>query len=104
MNIRHTPISFEEYNTIETIRDYLDQVESRFNTLLIQLTPRELGRKVARMHGNESSSTSTVEDHLIHLFQEEIHHFGEFIALLWQMNVKPPHTGWVNYFTLVGQK
>lgn len=104
LNIRHTPISFEDYNTIETIRDYLDQVESRFNTLLTQLTPRELGRKVARMHGNESSSTSTVEDHLIHLFQEEIHHFGEFIALLWQMNVKPPHTGWVNYLTLVGQK
>ena len=101
LNIHHTPIPFEEYNTIETIRNYLDQVESRFNSLLIQLTPRELERKVARMHGNESSSISTVENHLIHLFQEEIHHFGEFIALLWQMNVKPPHIGWVNYRTQV---
>lgn len=104
LNIRHMSIPFEEYSTIESIRAYLEQVESRFRSLLIQLTPTEMGRKVARMHGNASSSMGTIEDHLIHLFQEECHHFGEFIALLWQMNVKPPHTGWVNYLMLLGQK
>jgi uncharacterized damage-inducible protein DinB len=103
LSIRHAPIPYDEYTTIETIQKYLEQVESRFNSLLSQLTPSDMRRKVTRMHGNESSSTSTVEDHLIHLFQEEIHHFGEFIALLWQMNVKPPHIGWVNYLTLIRQ-
>jgi uncharacterized damage-inducible protein DinB len=100
LNVHHNRIHFEDYDNFEKLRGYLDRVESRFNSLLVLLTPRELGRKVPRMHGDESMSTSTVEDHLIHLFQEEIHHFGEFIALLWQIDVKPPHSGWVKYLTL----
>ena len=36
----------------------------------------------------------TAEDILIHLFEEEIHHRGELIALLWQMNIEPPLMGW----------
>jgi uncharacterized damage-inducible protein DinB len=36
----------------------------------------------------------TAEDILIHLFEEEVHHRGELIALLWQMGVEPPLMSW----------
>jgi len=36
----------------------------------------------------------TAEDILIHMFEEEVHHRGELIALLWQMGVEPPSMGW----------
>jgi uncharacterized damage-inducible protein DinB len=36
----------------------------------------------------------TAEDILIHVFEEEVHHRGELIALLWQMDVEPPLMGW----------
>jgi uncharacterized damage-inducible protein DinB len=36
----------------------------------------------------------TAEDVLIHIFEEEVHHRGELIGLLWQMGVEPPLMGW----------
>jgi len=27
---------------------------------------------------------------------EELHHRGEIIAILWQMNFQPPHMGWLS--------
>lgn len=38
----------------------------------------------------------SAQDVLIHVFEEEVHHSGELIALLWQMNVGPPLMGWKN--------
>ena len=38
-----------------------------------------------------------VEDVLIATALENIHHFGELIALMWQMDVDPSHMGWLNY-------
>jgi uncharacterized damage-inducible protein DinB len=30
------------------------------------------------------------------VFEEEVHHRGEFIALLWQMGIEPPMMSWKN--------
>jgi len=38
-----------------------------------------------------------VEGILIHVAFENVHHFGELIALLWQIDVEPPHMGWIAY-------
>jgi uncharacterized damage-inducible protein DinB len=32
-------------------------------------------------------------DVLIHVIAEELHHRGEIIAILWQMNLQPPDIG-----------
>jgi hypothetical protein len=34
---------------------------------------------------------------LIDFFEEETHYRGEFIAILWQMEIEPPHLGWGKY-------
>jgi uncharacterized damage-inducible protein DinB len=90
-------IHFDEYDSIEKVQTYLDRVESEANRYLGKLTPAELSRKMERRFKDGTSVQVTVEDMLIHIFQEEIHHTGEFIALLWQMNIEPPHLGWARF-------
>lgn len=45
-----------------------------------------------------------VEQMLLDLFQEDTHHRGKFIALMWQMDVKPPHMGFTQYLMTQGRK
>ena len=92
-----TRIDYEDYDTVEKIQRYMKRVESKFNTYLSRITSDELKRKITRTYPSGATTISTVEDYLFHFFQEETHHRGEFIALLWQMNVTPPHLGWIRY-------
>jgi uncharacterized damage-inducible protein DinB len=90
-------INYDDYTSIEKIKEYVDQVESNSNAYLNKITPEELSRKVERTRRDGSTTIATVEDYLIQIFQEETHHRGELIALLWQMDVRPPHMGWTQY-------
>lgn len=92
-----TRINVEDYDNIGKVRKYMEQTESDFNSYLAKLTPEELMRKVERTRRDGTVSISTVEDILVHVFEEEVHHFGEFIALLWQMDVTPPHAAYTQY-------
>jgi len=96
-NLSFPRINYEDYDSIEKIREYVEQVESKANEYLSKITSEELSRKIERKQRDGSTSTASVEDHLINLFQEETHHRGELIALLWQMDVSPPHMGWNQY-------
>ena len=90
-------VHFNDYGKIEKIRAYLERVESDANAYLSRITPEELSRIIERKFSDGTVVQLTVEDMLIHFFQEETHHRGEFIALLWQMNIEPPHLGWARY-------
>jgi len=90
-------INNDDYDNIEKIGTYVEQVESKANAYLSKVTPDELTRKIERQQRDGTSITVTVEDILIDFFQEETHHRGELIALLWQLDVRPPHMGWSQY-------
>jgi len=87
-------INFDDFDSIDKIKMYLDRIESEVNQYIATITPEELSRTVDLKLDELTNVSVTIEDMLIHLFQEEIHHFGEFIALLWQMGIEPPHVGW----------
>ena len=90
-------INYEAYDDIEKIRRYQERVEENFADYLCQLTADELKRQVTRRYRDGRTIVSTVEDNLLHFLLEETHHRGEFIALLWQLDIKPPHLGWIQY-------
>jgi uncharacterized damage-inducible protein DinB len=94
-------INYDDFDSVEKISEYLEQVESEFNDFLSKLTREERSRKIERKYEDGSIVMATIEDYLFHIFQEETHHRGEFIALLWQMDVDPPHMGWNQYFNSV---
>ena len=84
---------FEEYKNLNDIGTYMSQVETRMNKYLQSLSPEDLKKKyTGRRKGK--TETVTAEDILVHVFEEEVHHRGELIALYWQMDIKPPLVGY----------
>jgi uncharacterized damage-inducible protein DinB len=87
--------SFDDYHSIKDLEDYMREVEQRIHTYLCSLTPPMLQAEYEVIVGEHHENTDvTAEDILVHIFEEEVHHRGELIALLWQIGVKPPPMGW----------
>jgi uncharacterized damage-inducible protein DinB len=85
---------FEEYQTFEDVRDRMEYIEKRTRDYLNSLPIGGLEKKYAVTNDANETIEVTVEDVLIHVFEEEVHHRGELIALLWQMGIEPPLMGW----------
>jgi len=81
-NRNYPNVNYNEYDCLTKVAGYLEGVEARAAENIGKLTAAELAQKEAI---------------LIDFFQEETHHRGELIALLWQMDVEPPHTGYLRY-------
>jgi uncharacterized damage-inducible protein DinB len=93
---RYVRRQFTEYSNINDVRRYMEHVEARLQQYVTSLTPEALRRIYTITNDVGESVEISVEDVLIHLVEEEIHHRGEVIALLWQMGVEPPVMGWKN--------
>lgn len=81
-NKNYPEVKYEEYDSIEKVKKYLEDVEAKATVSLDKMTPEQLQKS---------------ETLLLDFFQEETHHRGELLALLWQMNVEPPHMGFLQY-------
>jgi len=86
---------FDEYKTLEDIGVYMKQVENRMNKYLDSLSTNDLKKRYkGREMRDGKVEMLTAEDILVHVFEEEVHHRGELIALFWQMGIKPPVIGY----------
>lgn len=85
---------FSEYKTFKEVKAYMKHVEKRMSKYCDSLPAGELGKKYTAKGEDGKPFEITAEDVLIHVFEEEVHHRGEFIALLWQIGVEPPPMGW----------
>jgi uncharacterized damage-inducible protein DinB len=90
----HSHKKFDDYKTIEDVKAYMKHVEKRMRKYLNSLGTKGVYKKYKIKHDNGEVEAVTAEDILIHVFEEEVHHRGEIIALLWQMGVEPPPMGW----------
>ena len=91
------PRNPEEFLSMNSVRKSAEETEAKTRDYLAKLTPAELERKVEFSRPSTQPMLVRVEDILIHAALENIHHFGELIALLWQMDVEPPYMGWLGY-------
>lgn len=85
---------FDDYKTIQDVQAYMEHVEGRMRNYLSSLTSEQLSKKYLITNDAGERIQITAEDVLIHVFEEEVHHRGELIALLWQMGIEPPLMGW----------
>ena len=90
----HSKKKFEDYKTFAEVRAYMKQVEKRMSDYLSSLSAKGLSKTYTVKNDNGDKIKITAEDVLIHVFEEEVHHRGELIALLWQIGVEPPIMGW----------
>jgi uncharacterized damage-inducible protein DinB len=103
-NDNYPGVNFSQYDSIDKIKKYLEEVEAKANSYLGKLTPEDLARNIERKQKDGSTFPVPVEDILLDLFQEETHHRGELIALLWQMDVEPPHKSFIYFLRRETQK
>jgi len=87
----------DEFRDMDSISKRAKEVESKTKAYVAKLNSPELERKVEMPRRGMPSISVRVEDVLVHVALENIHHFGELIALLWQIDVEPPHMGWIGY-------
>ncbi len=85
----------EDFLDMDSIRKCAEEVESKTKAYVANMKPEDLERKVEIQRSGAPSVWFRVEDILIHCALENISHFGELIALLWQMDVEPPYRGWL---------
>jgi uncharacterized damage-inducible protein DinB len=85
---------YDEYSRIGEIYEYMGKMEKRLRNYFESLSSDGLAKKYVRTNDLNEIVEVTTEDILIHLFEEEVHHRGELIALIWQIGREPPIMGW----------
>jgi uncharacterized damage-inducible protein DinB len=88
---------FTKYTDINLIREYADKVEVETNEYLKKVTDEKL-QSVFEYRGRDGNlNRNRVEDILLHLVEEEIHHRGEIMCIYWQHNIQPPYISFTAY-------
>ena len=90
------PFPYSNYDSWNKIDGYNLNSKLKINNYLSSLRPDDLSRPVTRLNKDGIRRTTIVRDVLIHVVTEELHHRGEIIAILWQMNFQPPDMGWLS--------
>jgi len=89
--------SFDDFKDIEAVRRLVEDVEEGTEAYLKKLTPEELRREVILPWRRDPPMIASVENILIMVALEDIHHYGELIALLWQAGEEAPYLSWLQY-------
>jgi len=82
------------YESMKEIENYMKHVEACLERYTCRLDPQDLNAEYSVKNDAGETIIVTVEDVLIHIFEEEVHHRSELIGLLWQIGVEPPLMGW----------
>ena len=85
------PSAFKSFDEVEA---YEREVGEKTRGLVENLMPETLASEVLFewRHGKVKSS---IENIFIHSFVDELAHLGELVSLMWQLDVKPPWTDWM---------
>jgi uncharacterized damage-inducible protein DinB len=84
---------FDFYYDMDGLHRYADAVNMRTETYLAKLSAYELGRQVMVPWGDKPGTQITVETGLTHMVLEDMIHYGELSAALWQLGLEAPYLG-----------
>jgi uncharacterized damage-inducible protein DinB len=88
---------FEEFRSLEDIKNYIAEVDGKTNKLFAQITEDDLRRPVKRIARDGSEETFELEQVLYQLPIEAIYHFGEIFGEFWKMNLEAPYYPYLAY-------
>jgi uncharacterized damage-inducible protein DinB len=78
------------------IVDYNNILVSKVNNYFVNLNDSYL-KKVYRINNDGIRRKYIARDVLLHILtEEELHHRGEIMAILWQQDLQPPDMGWLS--------
>jgi uncharacterized damage-inducible protein DinB len=81
----------KEY-TFRKLEKYENKIDRLVLDIVEGLKPGDLDRRL-----RSRDRTETMREMLLHMVEEELQHRGELNALLWQMDIEPPITDWIDW-------
>jgi len=72
-------------------------VEDETKKYLGTLTKEKLNSKFEYKGRDGKLRYYRIEDVLLHVIEEEIHHRGELLCIYWQNDIRPPYTSYMAY-------
>lgn len=88
---------FDAFTSVDAVRKKSAALEAATRKWFAGLSPSDLDRHVAVPPSDGKPEAWRSEDILLHVAFEELHHRGELIALLWQLDREPPPMEWLDY-------
>ena len=97
-NVREVfEIPFSGFPNTSAVQEYAEKVEAETNEYLKQLTDEKLQTVYEYRSWDGKTKRHKIEDILMGVIEEEIHHRGELLCIYWQADITPPNTGYLNY-------
>ena len=88
---------FTKFVDIHSVQEYANKVEAETNEYLETLTEEKLSNVFEFKGRDEKINRYRIEDILMHVVEEEIHHRGELLCIYWQSDIRPPYTSYMAY-------
>jgi uncharacterized damage-inducible protein DinB len=90
-------LNFDYFKDTDSLKKYVQQTEIKTEKYLETLTSEELNRQVIIPWGNMPGTSISIETSLCQIVMEDMIHYGELSALMWQMNLEAPYLGFWRY-------
>jgi uncharacterized damage-inducible protein DinB len=87
---------FESFQNFTKLGQYMVQVHENTEKYLLNLKPQDFQRMVPIPWGAPDTKIA-VETALTHMVMEDMVHFGELSAMLWQMDTEAPYLPYWRY-------
>jgi len=88
---------FNDFIDVKSLRNYTQLTHNSTEKYLIKLTPEELNRQIEVPWGEKPYPKLSIEACLIHMVMEDMMHYGELSAAMWQMGLEPPYKSFWRY-------
>lgn len=82
-----------DFKNIDAVKKYMEEVEAGGRAYFAGIERTDLEKPPGWIRTKRYS----VEDVLMHVVEEEIHHRGELICLMWQIDIEPPYTSYMDF-------
>ena len=89
--------NFDDFKDIDSLKKYMQQTKINTEKYLEKLSNEELNRQIVIPWGDKPDTCISIETALCHMVMEDMIHYGELSALLWQMNVDAPYLAFWRY-------
>jgi uncharacterized damage-inducible protein DinB len=90
-------LDFDAFTDLDALKKYMQKTAENTEDYLTKLSDQELSRKVVIPWGDKLGSKISVETALTHMVIEDMIHYGELSAALWQMGLEAPYMGFWRY-------
>lgn len=88
---------FNTFTNLDALRQYMHQVHSSTEKYLAKLYPEEINREIVVPWGEKPFVKLKVDAILTHMVMEDMVHYGELSAVLWQMGLEAPYKAFWRY-------